>query len=342
MSILQESYDFLQSRLLPCVSKRHHKLFTFGFEALTIKPFVSLNGNARITLQGRKTAESKIYRVVTQKNILTYFPKLLSSLGLVTKNDTVNVDFSTFGGFQVLTFAKQTQLGRSLPVYFDMITYPIASEGSQTIFIEETIKQFVAMLGFAPHLVFDRGFESPFLVPFLVEENIPFTMRFRKDKHVRYHMKELPLKNLPWFEKDCLVEVYEDTMLRVVVSEKMSERVDSDGNKEPWYLLTNDFQSDKETVVGRYYFRFEIEETFKDLKHINDLKKFYQIRKVQTFKILLWFCMLAIWLSFLLSGTKKYLLIRIKQKRRKMLSVTRFLSEAIQLELFSFYKEQFF
>lgn len=67
MSILQESYDFLQSRLLPLVAKRHHKLFGFGFEALTIKPFVSLNGNARTTVEGRKTAESKIYRLVLQK-----------------------------------------------------------------------------------------------------------------------------------------------------------------------------------------------------------------------------------------------------------------------------------
>lgn len=342
MNILKESYEFLQSRLLPQVSKRHHKLFTFGFEALTIRPFVSLNGNARTTIAGRKTAESKIYRVVRQKNMLGYFPQFVSLFGLVTTSDVVNVDFSTFGGFNVLTFAKQTQLGRALPLYFATITYPIEQTGSQTIFIEKTIQQFVTLLGFTPHLVFDRGFESPYLVPFLTKQKIPFTIRFRKDKHVLYQLKDIPLKNLPWFEKDCVVEVYEDISLRVVVSEKMSERKDSDGNREAWYLLTNDFSSDKETVVGRYYFRFEIEETFKDLKHINDLKTFYRIRKEQTFQILLWFCILSVWLSFLLSETKQYLIQRIKQKRRKMLAVTRFFSENIQLELFSFYKQQFF
>lgn len=342
MNILKESYEFLQSRLLPQVSKRHHKLFTFGFEALTIRPFVSLNGNARTTIAGRKTAESKIYRVVRQKNMLGYFPQFVSLFGLVTTSDVVNVDFSTFGGFNVLTFAKQTQLGRALPLYFATITYPIEQTGSQTIFIQKTIQQFVTLLGFTPHLVFDRGFESPYLVPFLTKQKIPFTIRFRKDKHVLYQLKDIPLKNLPWFEKDCVVEVYEDISLRVVVSEKMSERKDSDGNREAWYLLTNDFSSDKETVVGRYYFRFEIEETFKDLKHINDLKTFYRIRKEQTFQILLWFCILSVWLSFLLSETKQYLIQRIKQKRRKMLAVTRFFSENIQLELFSFYKQQFF
>jgi len=343
--ILKQSYEYVQSHLLPHLSKRHRGLFLFGFEALTIKQFVSLNGNARITVAGRKTAESKIYRLVHKEQFLDYFPKLVSKLHLVTENDVVNVDFSTFGGFQVLTFAKQTSLGRALPVYFDTITYPVENEGSQTIFIENTIKTFIALLGFAPHLVFDRGFESPYLVPFLVREKIPFTIRFKKDKHVLYQMKDIPMRNLPWFEHDVLVSLYQEyglqEQLRVVVSEKLSERKDSQGNEEAWYLVTNDFVSGKEAVNGRYYFRFEIEETFKDLKHINNLHSFYRIETQQTFKILLWFCILAIWLSFLLDGTKQYLLKRIGQKRRKLLSLPRFFAEAIQLELFTFYKQQF-
>lgn len=346
MLILKQSYEFVQAHLLPQIGKRHRGLFLFGFEALTIRPFITLNGNARTTVRGRKTAESKIYRLVTQNKFLAYFPQLVVSLGLVTRKDTVNVDFSTFCGFQVLTFAKQTQLGRALPLYFATITYPIESEGSQTIFIQETIQRFVSLLGFTPHLVFDRGFESPYLVPFLISEKIPFTMRFKKDKHVLYQMKELPLRNLPWYEKDTMITAYQEygctKQLRVVVSEKLSERKDSDGNEEPWYLLTNDVASEKDMVISRYYFRFEIEETFKDLKHINNLEKFYRIEKMQTFQILLWFCLLSIWLSFLLKETKQYLVKRIQQKRRKMLAVTRFFVESIQLELFSFYKQQFF
>ena len=150
------------------------------------------------------------------------------------------------------------------------------------------------------------------------------------------------MRNLPWFENDCMVEVYENTLLRVVVSEKLSERVDSEGKEESWYLITNDYKASKEQIIAHYYFRFEIEETFKDLKHINDLASFYRIKKEQTFKILLWFCILAIWLSFLISGTRSYLVKRIRGKRHKMLSVTRYLQESIQLELFSFYKAQFF
>lgn len=346
MLILKQSYDFLQEKILPNISKRHQKLFSFGFEALTIRPFVSLNGNSRVTVENRSTAESKIYRLSSQGKMLSYFPGLVTKLNLVTENDTVNVDFSDFGGFQVLTFAKQTQMGRALPLYFSTITYPIESEGSQTIFIKQTIKEFVKYLGFKPHMVFDRGFESPYLVPFLVKEQIPFTIRFKKDKHILYNLKEIPMRNLPWFEKDAMVTIYQeyelDQKLRVVVSEKQSERVDSEGKVESWYLITNDYKALKEQIVAQYYFRFEIEETFKDLKHVNDLASFYRIRKEQTFKILLWFCMLAIWLSFLISGTRSYLVERIQGKKCKMLSVTRYLQESIQLELFSFYKAQFF
>lgn len=336
MSILQESYDFLQQKLLPQVKKKHHKLFTFGFEALTIKPFVSLNGNARTTVANRKTAETKIYRVMQVKSFLSVFPQLVVQLGLVKKTDTINVDFSTFCGYQVLTFAKQTSLGRAIPVFLRIITYPIESEGSQTIFIQETIKQFIGLLGFAPHLVFDRGFESPYLIPFLMEEKIPFTMRFRKDKHVLYCKKEIPLYNLPWFASDTSVDVYPRVSLRVIRSEQKPLL------EEPWYLMTNDYQSTREKVIARYYFRFEIEETFKDIKYIFDLKKFYLIKTQQTFTLLLWFYVLSVWLSFLLEGTIQYLIQRVTQKKRKKLSVVRQFAEAIQLELFSSWKQQFF
>src|SRR5438477_9141678 len=165
MVILRQSYEFVQSRLLPHVAKRHQKMFTFGFESLTLRPYVSLNANARMTVAVSNTAQSKMLRLVSNPAILQYFPAFVQQLGLVNPTDTINVDFSTFGGFYVLTFAKQTQLGRSLPVSVATITYPVESEGSQTRFIQEEVKKFITLLGFIPHFVFDRGFESPYLVP---------------------------------------------------------------------------------------------------------------------------------------------------------------------------------
>lgn len=350
MSIVQEAYSFVQARLLPHVVAKHQELFLFGFEALSIRPFVSLNGNARITIPVRNTAQSKMYRLVTKKQVLTYFSHFVSKLHLVQRQDTITIDFSTFGGFQVLTFAKQTQLGRAIPVYLAVIEYPV-DEGSQTLFVMEEVKKFITLVGSTPTLIFDRGFESPYIIPFLVTEQIPFVVRMRKDKHVLFEAKDIPLRNLPWFEKDTSVLVYHDApkiklqeKLRVVVSEKLSEREDSQGNRESWYLLTNIPQKkkSKEELVASYYFRFEIEETFKDLKHIFELKKFYRIKKQQTFKVLLWFIILGIWLSFLLEKPKQYLIQRIQEKKRMKLSVVRFLYEQIQLEFFLAFRQSVF
>ena len=151
----------------------------------------------------------------------------------------------------------------------------------------------------------------------------------KKDKHVGYKGKDIPLRNLPWFEDDASVGIYGET-LRIVRSEKKKNM------EEPWHLLTNDFKSSKDSIIADYYFRFEIEETFKDLKHIFELNKFYQIKKKQTFLILLWFCITGIWMSFLL--TKDYLKQRIIQNKHKLLSFTRFFFEQIQLAKYFYIK----
>lgn len=329
MSILNQAYSFLQIKILPHILRKHRQQFSFGFEALTLAPFVSLNGNARMIIQNRNTAESKVKRLVRNPMFLEYFPALMKKLSFVKPNDRINVDFSTFGGFQVLTFAKQTSLGRAIPVHVAAITYPILNPGSQTQFIIKEVKTFIKLLGFSVHFVFDRGFELPYLANSLIENHVNFTIRMKKDKHVLYHEKDIPLRNLPWFGNDVLVEIYGRT-LRIVRSEKKKNM------EEPWYLLTNDFKSTRDIVIADYYFRFEIEETFKDLKHIFELSKFYQIKKKQTFLILLWFCIAGIWMSFLLA--KQYLKQRVIQNKHKLLSFTRFFFEQIQLTKYFYVK----
>lgn len=256
--------------------------------------------------------------------MLHYFPEIVSQLHLVNTSDIINIDFSSFCGFEVLTFAKQTQLGRAIPVYIAVITYPIDNPGSQTLFIINEVKKFRKLLGFAPHFVFDRGFELPYLAWYLVTNHVSFTIRMRKDKHVLYQGKDIPLRNLPWFADDCMVAIYGET-LRIVVSEKKKTM------EEPWYLLTNDFIKTRDQIVAFYYFRFEIEETFKDLKYIFTLKKFYRIKKKQTFIMLLWFYLLGIWLSWLTPQPNQYLTERIQKNPHKRLSITKYFFEQVQL-----------
>jgi len=64
--------------------------------------------------------------------------------------------------------------------------------------------------------------------------------------------------------------------------------------KEPWYIVTNDMSSKRETILYRYYHRFEIEETFRDLKHIFSATSTF-IQRVQTLQAILLFQALGIW-----------------------------------------------
>ena len=332
MNILLQTVKYFEEEVLPIVPKQIQKQVYFGFRSLTLKPFVSLNGNARTVISNRSTAESKIGRLVKNPKVSKCFSGLVSSLHLVNPQDTINVDFSSFGGFEILTFAKQTHLGRAVPLYFSVLKYPIIDPGSQTIFIMDTIEKFVNLLGFCPHLVFDRGFESPYLMPFLTKKKYLFTVRIKADKHVVVKEFELPVENYPRdgvTPTDVLVKVYGQT-LRLIISSKTSEKATD--YAEPWYLLTNDFVLDKYKILSGYYFRFEIEETFKDLKYVNRLKRVFPIRKVQTITNLLWFYTLFIWLAFLTTAAKKYLEERIKKRKRERLSLPRYLFEQLQLD----------
>ena len=67
--------------------------------------------------------------------------------------------------------------------------------------------------------------------------------------------------------------------------------------KERWYILTNDFDSTRKQILQYYRCQFEIEEVFKDIKHIADLKKFF-LKNPNSFKILLWLVMIGFWLAW--------------------------------------------
>ena len=73
---------------------------------------------------------------------------------------------------------------------------------------------------------------------------------------------------------------------------------------EPWYILTNDFSSSRSKVVKIYYHRFEIEETFRDIKHIFELKR-TRLNKPNSLKLILWLVSIGIALLYLTTKPKK-------------------------------------
>src|SRR6266404_3495561 len=163
MNIVGQTKKFVSTRLLPYVKAKHRIQFAFGLQALTLTPYESLGSNARLVVE----------------NVAT-FHLLVKESGLVIKTSLVNVDFSTFCGFQALCFGVQTGEGRALPVWNASITYPITFVGSQNIFVLEHIKTFGKTLGFYPQFVFDRGFWIPIVMKFLLKNNILFYLRIKQ------------------------------------------------------------------------------------------------------------------------------------------------------------------
>jgi len=307
-NLIKTVVKVIHEYFLPSVPLKQIHLFNFGLRTISLPNFESLNSNARIWggVDNRSTAESKIYRLLKNKGVPNIFPHILASFAWITPESKVIIDFSTFSAgwfypeFQVLTFGLQTLLGRAIPLYFDIIRYPVKSEGSQNIFIMETIKKFKDILGFYPQFVLDRGFAIPSLIKFFIEEGIIYYVRSKSGKTVTIvsmrefkDMKELdrliPAGKIK--EKDVMVKVY-DKPMRLVISDMNGK------DKEPWYILTNDFTTPRKKVIETYYHRFEIEETFKDLKHLKNLEKI-KIKKETSFRIVLWFMILGCWLVYL-------------------------------------------
>ncbi len=120
MNIIAETNVFLQA-VQPVFQRKVHKLLEFGFKSLSLQRIVSLSSNARTTISNRHTAESKAFRLTKAKRFLKLFPGLVNHLHLLNDDDCVAIDFSDFGGFWVLMFAKRTDKGRALPLYFEIL-----------------------------------------------------------------------------------------------------------------------------------------------------------------------------------------------------------------------------
>jgi hypothetical protein len=287
-------------------------------QALSFTQYTSLGSNARQIIENAHTAASKMHRLMSNKTLVENFHMLLKTSGLVKKESLINVDFSTFCGFQSLVFARQTGEGRALPVWNDCITYPITEEGSQNTFVLEQLKKFGNTLGFFPRFVFDRGFWIPCVMQFMLQRKIPFYLRIKQGQHLEWvtgQQEKLPLRKakirkrrgknkkitarqIGWQTKDAQTILFGHKM-RLIVSPPPPKQTNpkKEQNTQRWYVLTNDMISKRSEILHIYKTRFEIEETFKDMKHIQKMKVLH-INEKQTFTRLLWFASLTFWIAF--------------------------------------------
>ena len=146
--------------------------------------------------------------------------------------------------------------------------------------------------------MFDRGFGNESIIEHLHSQEATFYIRMKAGRYVqltdpgtgvahRIEIKELT-------QKDATVELFGLT-LRVIRSPKNRRAL------EPWYILTNDMVSSRDRVVRIYYYRFEIEETFKDVKHIFEFRR-TRLNKPNSLKLILWF--ISIGIALLYQATK--------------------------------------
>jgi DDE family transposase len=318
MNIVGQTRRFVTKRILSNVKPKHQKLFEFGIRALTFTPYDSLGSNARLVVENVYTASSKIYRLVSNKTILNNFPKLVSMSGFIKRSSLVNVDFSTFCGFQALCFGVQTGKGRCIPVWNNCITYPITFVGSQNLFVLEEIKKIGKCFGFYPRFVFDRGFWIPVLMKFMLKRKIIFYLRIKQGQELTWVTKNetriYKAKKIGKYTKDAVITLF-CCKMRLIISPPPPIQINpkKEQNTQRWYIITNDMDSLREDILKIYRTRFEIEEVFKDYKHIQKLKILH-IKEKKTFTVLLWFATLAFWLAWWIKGSKPIDNINPKKK----------------------------
>jgi hypothetical protein len=309
--ILAQMGLLVQIEVEPQIPKIWRKQFLFGYKAISLKPITSLNANARSVVANRNTAESTMTRTLHNEGLPAILAvtvaKLAVQSGLVTADSLVNCDHSDFDGLIAFVCAVQTGKGRAVPIYAN-VGYsgklPAHDEASarkralrkrynqhDLTLYEQTMVDLEAMacyLGFWPRLVFDRGFGGEPLVRSLAEHGATFYVRMKAGRLVETSGDKLKVSGLT--SNDCVISL-EGMTLRIV-------RSDDPETGEPWYILTPDMKTSREKIIRIYYYRFEIEESFKDVKHVRDLDKL-QVNLALSLKVVLWFVMLGILLLYL-------------------------------------------
>lgn len=298
-----------QKQLSPQVSKKWSLQFNFGLQAYGLKAFQSATGNARMVVANNNTAARKSERLLANTGLADQLGAVFDTLNLVKSGSYVNVDHSDMHGLTALVGAVQTRNGRAIPCLVETTYASTISSVSDkprwqrfrramtearrtqsfTGHTIDALQDFADRLGFWPKLVFDRGFGNESLVTHLAAEGCTFYIRLKAGRFVDFDGQRTEVKRLK--EKDATVTLF-GLRLRVVRSPKNRRAT------EPWYILTNDQTSSRDKVVKIYYHRFEIEETFKDMKHIWELKR-TRLNKPNSLKVILWFVSLGIALLYL-------------------------------------------
>lgn len=321
IDIVRDARVLFQNKLMSAVSARWRSQFSFGVQAFSLRPFQSAGSNARTVVPNPSTASTKCDRLLGNAGLTSQLGVVFDQLQLVRPRSYVNVDHSDLNGLTSLVGAVQTRNGRAIPCMVETTyAHHIPGPGSkkatartdtlrrdmvaarrQQSFTGHTIDALQSLhdrLGFWPKgLVFDRGFGNESIVTHLQAEGATFYIRLKAGRFVEYDDQRTKLQIQQLKETDATVQLYGLT-LRVVRSPK-SRRA-----PEPWYILTNDQCSTRQTIVRIYYHRFEIEETFRDMKQLFEHKR-ARFVKPQSLQTIWWLVSLGIAVLYVITKPTK-------------------------------------
>jgi hypothetical protein len=306
-SIVTQNRKFLLNSIGNQLPKKLQGLFCFGVRAFSLQPLVSCNSNARMShLGNRVAAEQQMYRLLHHPKLFLLVWRAIAKQLALTSRSLVNVDYSNLGSLAILGFGLQTKHGRALPVLMRSLasntqgqkkTHPKYHklkksylqwkkqvQADQFSFVIKSLRLLAYIYNCQPRLVFDRGFVHKGIVQFLCRRQWLFYLRMRSDYYVEYAGQYQLINQL----KPGEYKIYwEGELLRLIVG-KPKKRT-----KEPWYILTNDNNTAVKKIWSYYYHRFEIEESFRDLKSLLKLKG-SRVRTWESLRVILCFMSLAL------------------------------------------------
>jgi hypothetical protein len=329
LAIVRDTRTLIHNKLLTTIPKKWQPQLRFGLQAYGLQAFQSATGNARRVVANPNTAARRSERLLANSRLADQFGTLFDTLNLLKPSSFVAVDHSDMNGLAALVGAIQTRNGRAVPCFVETTyAHHIPANGSvrstprwQTLraaraeerqyqsFTGHTIdalQNFADRLGFWPKLVFDRGFGNESLLRHLVAEGATFYVRLKAGRHVTLDGERIEVKRLK--NNDATVPLF-GTTLRVVRSPRGRR------STEPWYILTNDRASSRTKIICIYYHRFEIEESFKDLKHTLEFRR-TRLNKPSSLKIILWLMCLGIALLYVVTKPTRQATRQTHPKKR--------------------------
>lgn len=302
MNTLLEVNQLVQSIVTTHVPLRLQQRIKGGIQAFSLQALDSINANGRSLAANRKTGESRVYRVLSDKRTIPLLSRILKSLLSSGAILYCSLDHSQFGPFCVAVLSISLRKGRSIPLWCQVNR----SKGALIKPLFKALKKLARELSPQQQLVLvmDRWFCGKKLFALIEEQGWKFICRAKYDRRVWVPWEErysISIGEISHEETVCWYHGRKLRMIRSHLRPKMKQ-------KEPWFLLTNltPTEASRIQVLHRYEERFEIEEVFKDIKWLQRLE-WQQVKKPRTMQALLLFTFLGWWLLWALYRRNKTL-----------------------------------